>query len=151
MNNYAGNRISARNQRGAVMVLVLMLLLLFTAMGLLLMYMITSTVKSSGLLRSEEAGFYGAEGGVLAIAAYMTAYHRTDFPINELQSLLPGAGAWSATYTPLGPTIMYPVGYSTLWTGVSEQIDGVSPPTNSTSEVEAVVFIPVSPVGYGNE
>ncbi len=141
-----GEKNTGKDQQGMVLVLVLMLLVLFTAMGILLMYMVTSTIKSSGLLRMEETRFYGAEGGVLAVTAYMTQYHRTDAPEDITNST-----TYQTTVTYLGQTINYPIGYSTLWKGANVKINSVSPPANSTAEIEAVVFIPVSPVGYGNE
>ena len=141
-----GEKNTCKNQQGMVLVLVLMLLLLFTAMGILLMYMVASTIKSSGLLKTEKTMFYGAEGGVLAVTAYMTQYHRTDAPEDITNST-----TYQATITYLGDTIAYPKGYSTQWKGANVKIDSVSPPTNSTAEIEAVVFIPIAPVGYGNE
>lgn len=137
-----------RNQQGMVLVLVLMMLLLFTAMGILLMYMVASTIKSSGLLKSEEIQFYGAEGGVLAVTAYMTVYHQGTAPED-----ITTQASYYATTTPLGQTIAYPIGYSTQWKGFNMKINSVSPPppAASTSAIEAVVFIPVAPAGYGNE
>jgi hypothetical protein len=142
----AGEENPCMDQQGMIMVLVLMLLLLFTAMGILLMYMVASTIKSSGLLKTEETRFYGADGGVLAVTAYLTQYHRTDAPADITSST-----NYQATITYLGQTITYPIGYSTLWKGANVKINSVSPPTNSTAEIEAVVFIPVAPAGYGNE
>src|SRR5271157_4555953 len=118
---------TGRNQQGTVLVLVMMLLLLFTTMGILLMYMVTSTIKSSGLLKMEDLRFYGAEGGVLAVAAYMTQYHQVTVPHDVTDQTTPQPG-YHADHHSLGQTIAYPIGYSTLWVGENVYIDSISPP-----------------------
>jgi hypothetical protein len=132
---------------GIALVTSLIFMLLFTVMGMTLIYSITSTVKASGLLIKDSQRYYGAEGGVLSVAAYMTFYKRTDAPRDITDS-----DTFIATTLYLGETVRYPVGYSTLWKGADVRINSKSPPTpNDIKEVEAVVFIPTTPVGYGNE
>ncbi|MBI4687385.1 MAG: hypothetical protein HY756_06350 [Nitrospirae bacterium] len=111
------------------------------------MYTITSTVKTSGLLTMESKRYYGAEGGILSVAAFMTFYKRTDAPKDVTET-----NTFTATTLYLGDTVRYPIGYSTLWKGADVRINSQSPPPpNDMKEVEAVVFIPVAPAGYGNE
>lgn len=91
--------------------------------------------------------FQGAEGGAIAVASYMSKYKRTDTPLDILST-----SEYTATTKVLGDTISYPVGFSSLWKGVNMQINSMSPPVpNDKTEIEMVVFIPISPVGYGNE
>lgn len=134
-------------QQGMALVIALSLLLVFSVMGMMLMYTITSTVKGSGYLRQATERFYGAEGGVLSVAAYMTYYKRTDAPRD-----ITDTAKFKATILYLGQTVRYPVGYSTQWTGADVRINSKAPPPpDDKAEVETVVFIPTAPVGYGNE
>ena len=144
------------------LVVTLMLLLVFSVMGVMLMYSITSTVKSSGLLSQEAFSYYGTVGGVFAVAGYMTLF-KTQFvpedilnPTNAVMSNQTGESNYSATTHILGSTVRNPVGYSTLWVGLDVLVTSVSPPLAQQvngvhKEVDAVVFIPNAPVGYGNE
>jgi hypothetical protein len=132
---------------GMALVIAIIFLLIFSIMGAMLMYTITSTVKSSGLLSLEAGRYYGTEGGVLSVISYMTLYKRTDVPLDVTLS-----DTYSVSTLNLGNTVRYPVGYSTLWRGADVRIDSKSPPPpNDTKEIEAVAFIPNAPVGYGNE
>jgi hypothetical protein len=134
-------------EQGFILVTVLLLLVLITLIGFTLSYKIISTIKISGLTKMGMVRFYGAEGGTLSVTAYMTNFKRTDAPLDVTLTSF-----FKANIKVLGDTIRYPVGYGTLWKGADIQINSVSPPPpNDRSEVEAVVFIPVSPVGYGNE
>jgi hypothetical protein len=155
-------------QRGMALVVTLMLLLVFSVMGVMLMYSITSTVKSSGLLSQEAFSYYGTVGGVFAVAGYMTLY-KTQFVPEDILNPSTGtvydnatlvkqtaASNYSASTQILGPTVRNPVGYSTLWVGLDVLVKSVSPPLAQQvngvhKEVDAVVFIPNAPVGYGNE
>ncbi len=142
------------DQRGIALVTALLFLLVFSIMAVMLVYMITSTVKTSGLLRLEAERFYGAEGGVLSVLGYMTLYKRTDAPrdITDPCTIPTDMGCFKVTTLFLGETVRYPVGYSTLWKGADVKINSVSPPPpDDKAEVEVVAFIPTAPVGYGNE
>jgi hypothetical protein len=139
-------------ENGIALVTSLIFMLLFTIMGMMLMYMVTSTVKASGLLIKDSQRYYGAEGGVLSVAAYMTFYKRTDAPKDITDPDPDKPYSFKATTLYLGETVRYPVGYSTLWKGADVRINSQSPPPpNDIKEVEAVVFIPTTPVGYGSE
>lgn len=135
------------NERGFVLISVIMFLAMFMVLAMMLMYKITSTVKISGLNKMGMVRFQGAEGGAIAVASYMSKYKRTDTPLDILST-----SEYTATTKVLGDTISYPVGFSSLWKGVNMQINSMSPPVpNDKTEIEMVVFIPISPVGYGNE
>jgi hypothetical protein len=130
-----------------VFVTVLLFLFIFMILGLMMMYKITSTIKISGITKVGMTRFHGSEGGAISVAAYMTKYKETNVPPTILKT-----AQYEATVTPLGNTIRYPVGYASLWKGADIQINSVSPPRpNDTSEVETVAFVPLTPVGYGNE
>lgn len=134
-------------ERGFVLISVIMFLALFMVLATMLMYKITSTVKISGLNKAGLTRFQGAEGGAIAVASYMSKYKRTDTPLDILST-----SEYTAITKVLGDTISYPVGFSSLWKGVNMQINSMSPPVpNDKTEIETVVFIPISPVGYGNE
>jgi hypothetical protein len=132
---------------GIALVIAILFLFIFSIMGAMLMYTITSTVKSSGLLSLEASRYYSTEGGVLSVISYMTLYKRVDVPKDVTDS-----DTYSVSTLNLGQTVRYPVGYSTLWKGVDVRINSKSPPPpNDKKEIEAVAFIPTAPVGYGNE
>jgi len=136
-----------KNEQGFVLITVIMFLAVFMVLGFLLLYQITSTIKISGLSKMEMFRFHGAEGGALSVVSYMAKYKETNPPADVLKT-----GAYEAVVVPLGDTIRYPVGFTSLWKGVDMKINSVSPPKPAdTSEVEMVVFIPITPVGYGNE
>ena len=145
--NFIAVRRTKPNEQGFVLITVVLFMALFAILGLMLMYKVTLTTKASGLTKMGMVRFQGAEGGALAVASWMAKYKRTDVPVEVIKT-----GNYSATVVPLGNTIRYPVGYSTMWKGADIRINSVSPPApNDKSEVEMVVFIPLSPVGYGNE
>ena len=77
----------------------------------------------------------------------MTFYRRLDIPSDVLTT-----DTYDAEWTKLGEnTVKRPPGYSVSWIGADVLINSKSPPINPMAEIEAVVFIPVMPVGYGNE
>lgn len=133
------------NEQGFVLITVILFLAIFMILSFTLLYKITSTIKISGITKMGMARFHGAEGGALSVASYMAKYKETNVPLDVLET-----ENYRVVATPLGDTIRYPVGYSTMWKGVTVKINSVSKPVES-SEVEMVVFVPVSPVGYGNE
>ena len=136
------------NEQGFVLISVILFLVIFMILGMTLMYKITATVKVSGLNKLGMIRFQGAEGGAIAVASYMSKYRGTNVPQDILQ---PATGEYSATAQVLGDSISYPLGYSSLWRGVNMQINSVSPPApNDKTEIETVVFIPLTPIGYGN-
>ena len=137
------------DQRGIALVVTLSFLLVFSVVAMMLLYTITSTVKSSGLLVLEAKRFYGAEGCVLSMAAYMTLYKRADPPVNVTD---PPDLSCKGTFFYLGDAVRNAVGYSTLWKGSDTRLNCKSPPPpNDIKEIEAVIFVPNAPVGYGNE
>ncbi len=139
--------INHKNEQGFVLIGVIMFLVMFMVLGMMLMYKITSTVKISGLNKLGMMRFQGAEGGAIAVASYMSKYRATDIPLDVLST-----NEYTVTTKVLADSISYPVGYSTLWRGVNMQINSVSPPVpNDTTEIETVVFVPLTPIGYGNE
>lgn len=147
MHNLYIMNLNRLGQKGIALVTVMIFMLIFLLLGAMLMYTITSTVKTSGLLTQASKRYYSAEGGILSVAAYMTVYKRTDAPKDILET-----DTFTATTLYLGDTVRYPTGYSTLFKGADIRINSQSPPPpNDIKEVEAVVFIPTAPVGYGNE
>jgi hypothetical protein len=136
-----------KNEKGFILITVIMFLAVFMVLGFMLLYKITSTVKISGLSKIEMYRFHGAEGGALSVVSYMAKYRETNPPADVLKT-----GEYEVDVVPLGDTIRYPVGFTSLWKGADMKINSVSPPKPAdTSEVEMVVFIPITPVGYGNE
>jgi len=145
--NFTVKRKKANSEEGFVLITVILFLALFAVLSMTLLYKITSTIKISGVNKTGMMRFHGAEGGAIAAAAYMSKYKRTDIPLDLLVT-----PDYTVTTRVLGDTIRYPVGFSSLWKGATIQINSISPPSGSdTSEVEMVVFVPISPVGYGNE
>ena len=140
-------KVTKNGEQGFVLVMVIMFLAMFMVLGTMLMYKITTTVKMSGINKMGIMRFQGAEGGAIAVASYMSKYKRTDTPQDILVT-----GDYSVTTKVLGDTISYPIGFASMWKGVNMQINSVSPPApNDKTEIEMVVFVPISPVGYGNE
>lgn len=140
------------NDDGFVLITVILFLAIFAVLSMTLLYKITSTIKISGINKAGTMRFHGAEGGAIAAASYMAKYKRTDIPQDLLET-----PEYRVETRVLGDTIRYPIGFSSLWKGATIQVNSVSvPPTTApadspTSEVELVVFVPISPVGYGNE
>lgn len=143
----AGNEIQSKknvDSEGFVLVSVLFLLLLFTTMGLASLAGIQATVKSTGLLRMDSIRYYQADGGVLSVFGYMTAYKRTDIP-----GAVKRTNDFDVVVKVFGSSVRYPEGFSTLWKGADVHADSTS--KDGFAQVEAVAFIPTSPAGYGNE
>jgi hypothetical protein len=105
---------------------------------------IKSAVKSSGLLRHDSRRYYQADGGILSVIGYMTAFKRTDVP-----NAVKHSQDFNAEISVFGQSLRYPAGFSTLWKGAD--VKTVSTSKDGLSEIEAIAFIPTSPSGYGNE
>ena len=127
-----------------MLVLVLLMILLFTASGLAAFYAVKANVKSTGFLRQDTMGFYGADGGAISVLGYMTTYKTTAVP-----SEVKHTNAFDVTISVLGDSVRYPPGFSVLWKGSDVLQNSVS--SDGKAEVEVVAFIPVAPAGYGNE
>ena len=119
-----------------------MFMMLFMILGMVLMYKVTATVKMSGIHKTGLMRFQGAEGGAIAVASYMSKYRQTNIPQDVLAT-----SQYTATTQVLGDTMMYPLGYSTLWRGSNVKINAVS--SDGKNEIETVVFVPLMPLGYG--
>jgi len=134
-------------ERGFILVTVILYLAILMVLSYLLLYKINSTMKIATNARSGIAAFEGAEGGAIAVASYMAKFKMTNVPQDVLVT-----SSYRATIEVLGDSINYPVGFSSLWKRTNVKINSVSPPPpNDRSEVEMVVFVPTTPVGYGNE
>jgi len=149
----AGNKMKDENTSGSegfVLLTVSLLLFLFTAMGLASLVSIQSSVKSSGLLRLDTIRYYQADGGVLSVIGYMTAFKRTDIP-----SAVKHTAAFDVVVTVFGQSVRYPPGFSTLWKGADVKTVSTSKAVSASNAgaavIEAIAFIPTSPAGYGNE
>lgn len=143
----AGNMMRKENKKdseGFVLLTVLFLLMLFTAIGLASLASIKSSVRASGMLRLDTIRYYQADGGVLSVIGYMTAYKRTDVPNGVKHT-----NDFDAAVTVFGESVRYPPGFSTLWKGAD--VKTVSTSKDGFAEIEAIAFIPTSPAGYGNE
>lgn len=135
-----------KDERGVALAIVIMTLAIILIVGIMLVKMTSMNLKSSVEKKKGLERFYGAEGGIFAVAGWMTFYKRFDLPQDVLKT-----DSYEANAKVLGETVRYQVGYSTLWKGSDVLINSESPPGDPKAEIEAVVFIPVFPVGYGNE
>ena len=70
----------AGDERGFVLISVIMFMMLFMILGMVLMYKVTATVKMSGIHKTGLMRFQGAEGGAIAVASYMSKYRQTNIP-----------------------------------------------------------------------
>ena len=141
-----------RKERGFILPTVILFIAIITLIAFTLSYRLISTTKLSGISKSGTVYFYGAEGGCLSAAAYMTQYRVTVAPSNVLTdatSLFPGT--FSVNIYPLASTVRPPIGFSTLWTGSDIRENCVSLPQPSNSQVEVLVFVPIAPAAYMNE
>jgi len=119
---------------------MIMILLLLLALGVykLISYNLKGVVEE----KKEFLHFQGADGGVYAVAGWMYYYKRVDVPREVTET-----SSYKAQVKVLENTVRYPEGYSSLWKGFDARINSQS----GGVKVEAVVFVPVAPAGYGNE
>ncbi len=129
-------------RKGSVLVVVLMIMVLLMILGISISRMITSNIKGLSQQKYETLQFQGADGGIYGVAGWMYFYKRADVPKEVTDT-----DSYSVSITVLSNTVRYPEGYSSAWKGFDAKLDSVS---NST-EIEAVIFVPVVPAGYGNE
>jgi len=129
-------------RKGSVLVVVLMIMVLLMILGISISRMITSNIKGLSQQKGEFFQFQGADGGIYAVAGWMYFYKRADVPREVTNT-----DSYSVSITVLSNTVRYPEGYSSAWKGFDAKLDSIS---NST-EIEAVIFVPVVPAGYGNE
>ncbi len=130
------------SRRASVLVTVLIIMILLMILAVGVSKMIVSNIKGLSAQRAEFLQFQGADGGIYAVAGWMYFYKRADVPREVTKT-----DSYEVTVHLLANTVRYPEGYSSAWKGFDAKLDSVS---NST-EVEAVVFVPVAPAGYGNE
>lgn len=135
-----------KEEKGVALITVSIFMALMLVLGLMALHMSSTDIKTSGTMRQEISNFYGADGGIFAVSGWMTLYKRTDLPAEVLAT-----SDYAATFAIMGNSIRDAEGYSVQWKGMNVKINSQSPPANPVSEVEAVVFVPVAPVGYGNE
>lgn len=135
-----------QEEKGVALITVTIFMALMLVLGLAILHMSTTDIKTSGIMRQEITNFYGADGGISAVSAWMTLYKRTDLPAEVLTT-----NDYKATFEIMGDSIRDAEGYSVQWKGMNVKVNSQSPPTSPVSEIEAVVFVPVAPVGYGNE
>jgi hypothetical protein len=119
---------------------MIMFLLLVLAIGVY--KLISLNLKGITEEKKEFLRFQGADGGVYAVAGWMYYYKRFDLPKEVTET-----SSYKAQVRVLANTVRYPEGYSSLWKGFDARINSKS----DNLEVEAVVFVPVAPAGYGNE
>ncbi|MFQ5559643.1 MAG: hypothetical protein ACE5FU_03520 [Nitrospinota bacterium] len=133
-------------KEGIALITVLMFMTTMAIFGFMLLDMSMSNIKTGNVLEDEMSRFYGADGGVHAVAGWMTLYKRTDTPAEVLVT-----NDYTATSTIMGATVRDAEGYSVQWKGMNVLIQSQSPPVNPTSTIESIIFVPIAPVGYGNE
>ena len=121
---------------------MLFLVILLAILGLGLSNMIISNTKGITNEKEEFLQFEGADGGIYAVAGWMYIYKRTDVPkeVTITQS-------YQVKMEVLGNSVRHPPGYSLMWKGFDAKLNSKSGPT----QIEAIIFVPVTPAGYGNE
>ena len=136
--------IGGGNEKREANALIIVLILSFVLMilGVGLSHFISNSVKGLHYENIEFSNFESADGGIYAVAGWMYFYKRVDVPREVTHTV-----SYDVDIDVLKDTVRYPAGYSSSWKGFDVKLDSVA---NST-EVEAVVFVPVAPVGYGNE
>lgn len=138
------NEENRSDSEGFVLLTVMLLLFLFTAMGMSSLASIKSSVKSSGMLRMDTVRYYQADGGVLSVLGYMTAYKRTDVP-----RAVKHTDDFDVDVAVFGESVRVPPGFSNQWRGVD--VKAVSTSKDGFAEIEVIAFIPTAPYAYGNE
>ena len=133
-----------RGESGYLLVSTLVLILVIMIVASYLAYIIGLNFRAASYMKKEFIFFSGADGGVFAVAGWMAYYHRSDVP-REVSD----TDFFAVNYKILGTTVRYPVGYSLAWKGMDVKLNSRS--KKGATEVESIVFIPVSPAGYGNE
>ena len=132
-----------KKNKGSALVITLVLMAILLALGMSILNMITLNIKTVSNQRNDFIQFQNADGGIYAVAGWMYYYKRADVPKETTEDKLKD---YSVKVGILKDTVDYPAGFSSAWMGFDARLDSVSGPT----EVEAIVFVPVAPAGYGN-
>ncbi len=129
------------SEDGSILLIVLVLMSILLALSLSVLGMITFNIKNSTNQRQSFLAFQNADGGIYAVSGWMYYYKRGDVPIEVSKSK-----NYIVTTDVLKNTVSIPAGYSSSWIGFDAKLDSVS----GSTEIEAIVFVPVAPSGYGN-
>ncbi len=134
-------------KRGMSLVVVLIFIVLFLIMGITIVMFTISNIKLATEMRKDMKRFYGAEGGIFAIAGWMVlhAWQAGTSPPDDVLN----TEYYKAEGRDL-PGMHYLRGYSQHWRGLPYFINSQAPPKNPTAEIEAIVLIPRK-ASYGNE
>ena len=131
-------------ERGFALFWCLVLSLIVTLIGYSIFLLLMEDIKTEKAQRETLRRFQGADGGVYAVAGWIMKYKDANVPEEVTVT-----NTYTAYVNLLGGTVRIPAGFSTAWQGFDVRIN--SKDKTETKEVEAIVFVPVSPAGYGNE
>lgn len=129
-------------RKGSALIVVLFIVSLLLLLAIGVSKLLVSNIKTQVKEREAFIQFQNADGGIYAVAGWMYIYRRFDVPreITDTET-------YKVRFSILKNTVRYPVGYSSAWLGFDVRLNSSS----ETKEVESVIFVPVTPVGYGNE
>jgi hypothetical protein len=129
-------------RKGSIILISLIVIFALTVLGLSISKMIFFNIKGVSREVKEFLHFQGADGGIYAVTGWMYFYKRADVPKEVANT-----NSYSVEVKLLSNTMRYPAGYSSAWKGFDARLNSSS----NSVEIEAVVFVPVAPAGYGNE
>ena len=130
------------SNKGFILILVLFFLALSLGLGVGLSNLVINNLKAAAYINENFNQFQKADDGIYAVAGWMYFYKRSDVP----KSVAYQESEYHVYTKVLEHTVDYPVGYSTAWVGFDARLTSIS----NTKVVEAIVFVPVAPSGYGN-
>jgi len=134
----------AYRKKGYILVSTLIIILVLMIVGSYIAYILSLNFRVASYMKKEFIFFSGADGGVFAVAGWMAYYRRSDVPREVTDTRF-----FSVNYKVLIHTVRYPEGYRLAWKGMDVRLNSRS--KNGATEVESIVFIPLSPANYGNE
>lgn len=138
-----------KKNKGIALITVMVLLVIMTILGLAVLNLSTIQIRGGSAVRKAVASSISAGSGIFAVSGWMVKNRSADVP----KEIKIKSGEYETYISVLDPNAVLKLpGYSTKWRGMVVRVNSSSPnQANEIARIEGIVFVPVTPVGYGNE
>ena len=138
-----------KENKGIALITVMVLLVIMTILGLAVLNLSTIQIRGGSAVRKAVESSISAGSGIFAVSGWMVKNRSADVP----KEIKIKSGEYETYISVLDPNAVLKLpGYSTKWRGMVVRVNSSSPnQANEIARIEGIVFVPVAPVGYGNE
>jgi len=138
-----------KENKGIALITVMVLLVIMTILGLAVLNLSTIQIRGGNAVRKAVESSISAGSGIFAVSGWMVKNRSAGVP----KEIKIKSGEYETYISVLDPNAVLKLrGYSTKWRGMVVRVNSSSPnQANEIARIEGIVFVPVAPVGYGNE